>query len=137
MNKEENKIIYMKPREEIAELDIIPLKEGNNYYPEEKSIYHYNIRRMNAGQISADQRDAYFLDKVIQNIQDIAGTPKEIREAEILAILERNTGKIIKIINNGYVKKEELKKLTRIDDPGFLKFSIERIIGEEKEWDKY
>lgn len=136
MNKEENKIIYMKLREEIAEYDIIPLKEGNNYYPEEESIYHYNIHRLNAGQISADQRDAYFLDKITQNIQNIAGTPKEIREAEILAILERNTGKIIKIINNGYVKKEELKKLTKIDDPGFLKFSIGRITGEEKEWDK-
>lgn len=134
MNKNENKIIHLKRK--LIELDIIPLKEGNNYWPEEESIYHYNIQRVLNGPIPPEQEEAHLLDRIIQNIQNVAGTPKEVREAEILVILERHTGRIIKIINNGYVKKEELKKLTKIDDPGFLKFSIGRITGEEKEWDK-
>lgn len=70
------------------------------------------------------------VDKVLYSFDIKEEIKSQCGKADIILILDRKTRRVLKIINNNYIKKDELKQLKDIDNIGYLHYKLERLLGE-------
>jgi hypothetical protein len=113
------------------QFDVIPIKIGDFLCMQNavRDNFHINY---NVEKRYYEEHKNEIIENICYELQfGYSKKPDDILNADILIVIDRITTKVIKIINKGFVEKEELKKLRQIDNIDYLQHCIKRIIGEE------
>lgn len=112
------------------QLDIIPIKKYRFIPRNCIDFFHINYNVF---------RTEYEINKN-KIIEDIAyklqfgyiNMPEDIKNADVLIIIERNTQKILDVVIKGFINKQKLKKLyERSNNPYFIYDHIKYLLEEE------
>jgi len=123
MNEEEYKKLKL-------EFDIVPVTEGVIAFD---TLHGYDNIHIDYIAKYDDNREEILntiVDKVLYSFDINEEIKSQCGKADIILILDRKTRRVLKIINNNYIKKDELKQLKDIDNIGYLHYKLERLLGE-------
>jgi hypothetical protein len=113
--------------------DIVPVTEGVIAFD---TLYGYDNIRVDyvANYEDFENNKEKILNIIVDKVLYSFDINEEIKsqcgKADIILILDRETRRVLKIINNNYIKKDELKKFKNIEDMDYLQYRLEKLLGE-------
>lgn len=111
------------------QFDVIPIQENVIGYD---MLHGYDNFHINYNVTKKDFKEnkEKILNEICYSIRNNYQIPVEVKEADIIVILDRKTRRVLKIINNNYIKKEELKQLIKIDNIDYLHYKLKSLVEE-------
>lgn len=126
MNEEENKEIKLG-------FDIVPVTEGVIAFDTWHGYDNIRVDYVTNYEELKNNKEKILnviVDKVLYSFDINEEIKSQCGKADIILILDRKTRRVLKIINNNYIKKDELKQLKDIANIGYLQYRLERLLGE-------
>ena len=114
------------------EFDIVPITEGVIAYD---TLHGYDNIHMNYAVEYGDFKNNrekilnHVVDSVLHSFEINEEIKSQCGKADIILILDRGTRRVLKIINNNYIKKDELNQLKDIANMGYLQYRLEGLLG--------
>lgn len=111
------------------QFDVIPIQENVIGYDMLHGYDNFHIN-YNVTEKDLKENKEKILNEICYSIRNNYQIPVEVKEADIIVILDRKTRRVLKIINNNYIKKEELKQLIKIDNIDYLHYILKSLVEE-------
>lgn len=121
-------------RKEIKlEFDIVPVTEGVIAFDTWHGYDNIRINYVTKYEDFKNNKEEILniiTDKVLHSIDINKEIKSQCGKADIILILDRRTRRVLKIINNNYIKKDELKELRNIYNIDYLQYKLKILLGE-------